>query len=304
MIYCSLEPGLLILEGLAPHDTSKAFSVVRSLILHKKMMDQTQVQIPMTKGYVERIYSALENIPIKNPPLASELRQYIVAVLAKMSSPPLPPAEFDGTCLEPDFTSEWIDEETKRIWLDCLTAAMFDDFTNDEIVLSSATWFRNNVPDAVRASNSRLCEHLEAEEHYWDMPVLTTELAWNALFSLLNGWPTGLDTCLIDSYAVQHLGITPDQIAERRKIRFSAPCYRDISRENDTDVRASVVDVIARRAFNCLMPENNDETITGQPGVRRVYVKKMAPPIRLHYTMSDESITFILYSNNDHHRGL
>lgn len=304
MLYCSFEPGLFILQGLAPHETSKAFAVVKSLMVHRKMMDQVRVQIPMTKGYVERIYVALNNIPIKTPPLESELRQYIIAALAKMSSPPLPPAGIDGTTLQPDFTSEWIDEETKRIWLDSLTAAMFDEYTDDEIKLSAATWFRQNIPTATLVSNPGLCEQLGVSDHDWDIPVLAEELDWNELFCIFRGWPVGLDSTLIDSYAKKHLGKSSEQLGRRRQIQFNPSCHRDILRENDIDIRMAIIEVISCRAFNCVKPEHNDETIVGQPRVRRVYVKKMAPPVRLHYVMDDETIRYTLYSNADHDRGL
>lgn len=303
MLYCSFEPGLFILQGLAPHETNKAFAVVKSLISHKKMMDQMHVQIPMTRRYVDRIYDALNTIPIKNPPLESDLRQYILAALAKMSSPPLPPAELDGTTLQPDFTSEWIDKETKCIWLDSLTAAMFEEYTDDKITLSAATWFRQNIPTVTQVLNPDLCEQLGVRNRCWDIPVLTDELDWNELFYILQGWPAGLDSTLVDIYAKKHLGISSEQLGQRRKIIFSRSCYRNILRENDVNIKKSIIEVISCRAFNCIKPKHNDETITGQPGVRRVYVRKMAPPVRLHYVMDDETITYTLYSN-DHDRGL
>jgi len=304
MLYCSFEPGLFILQGLAPHDTNKAFAVVRSLMTHKKMMDQVHVQIPMTERYMYRVYDALENIPIKNPPLPSDLRRYIIAALAKMSSPLLPPAGLDGTTLQPDITSEWIDEETKHIWLDSLTAAMREEFNNDEIKISVATWFRQNIPAITLVSNPGLCEQLGITGQDWDIPVLADELDWNEIFCIFHGWPVGLDSVLIDSYAKRYLGTSLEQLGKRRKIHFDPSCHRDILRESDPIIRKSIIEVIACRAFNCPKPEHNDETIVGHPGVRRVSVKKMAPPVRLHYIMDDETITYTLYSNADHDRGL
>jgi hypothetical protein len=268
------------------------------------MMDQFLVQIPMTKKYLDRIYSALYKIPIKNPPIESDLRQYIIAALAKMSLPILIPAGLDVTTLQPDFTSDWIDEETKHIWLDSLAAAMFEEYTDDEIKLSAATWFRQNVPAHALVSNPDLCEQLGVNDYKWCIPILADDLDWQELFCIFRGWPIGLDSTLIDNYAKRHLGLSPDQLKQRRKIQFDPSCHRDILRETDTQIRESIIEIIACRAFNCVRPEHQDETIESQPGVRRVYVKKMAPSVRLHYIMDNNYITYIVYSSGDHDKGL
>lgn len=304
MLLCSFDPGLLILKGLEPHENSKSNAVLRSLIVHKRMMDQAQVEIPMTKKYIEHIYANLENIPISPLFLQSQLRDKIIAVLTKMSSPLLPPAELADTTLEPGFTSEWIDEETRNIWLDSLTVAMFEEYTNNNVVISSATWSRENNPHLIRATNPKLCEQLEVEEYLWNIPVLVDELDWNEIFCSQEGWPAGLETTLIDNHAKKHLGISLEDLSKRRSIEFKPSCYKDICREEDPNIRSLIIEVMACRAFNCLRSDHHDETVKNKPGVRRVYVKKMEPDVRLHYVMDDETLTFIQYANRDHNRGL
>ncbi len=304
MLYCSFEPGLFILQGLHPHETNKAFAVLRSLITHKNMMDQARAVIPMTRRYIDRIYNALQSFPISNPPLEKDLRMYIIAALAKMSTPPLVEIGIDGTILNPEITSDWIDDETRRIWLDSLCSAIFDLSTDGSNKLSTATWYRQDIPSNIIVSNPILDELSGTKNQYWEIPVLTDKLDWEVLLCIFRGWPIGIDSTLIDSYAKKNLGIPLNQLVNRKSILFEPACYREIVREADPNLRNSIIEVIACRAYNRVKPEHHDETHKTQRGVRRVYVRKMSPAVRLHYTINDESITYILYSSGEHDRGL
>lgn len=302
MIYCSLDPGLLILEGLSPHEVDKAKSVINSLILHNRKMEQCGALIPMTNQMIQRVYKSLDKIQITNPPILSPLRGQIISMLNRMAQPPLGPANLPGMIVIPDITSSWISQDIKDLWFDCLTSSLFEKQTKEEIELAISTWQRENVPFFVVISNPNLDDLLSIDNGSMQIPVMVNEKDWDEFICALRGWPIGLDSVLIESYGRRSLGIPIDALSLRRGVEFEAPCYRDICHEQDTQIQCSIIEVVACRVYNRLRPDHHDEIL--ESGEHRIYVRKMAPPVRLHYILRENSIVFTLYSNGEHDRGL
>ena len=141
-------------------------------------------------------------------------------------------------------------------------------------------------------------------QNHWVLPFLTTKADWDGFLCELDGWPSGLDSHLLERFAYHELGIGVDDLFKRRKIRFNSSCHRDISKEDDPVIRKAIIEIICCRAYDRVRPEHGDHEVIGKPGIQRVYVKQMTPPVRLHYYFEDEEVVYSLYSNNDHRRGL
>lgn len=309
LVHAHIDPGLLIYDGLESHQLSIAFRLLRSLMLHKKMIDESGAQIPVTYDYLMRVYTGLGQIKIKNPPLEKELRSYIVELLGhRATKPALSATKVKRLSLVPDVSNDWIDEETKELWQDCVASSTYEMLTSQYddkggIHPTLATWPRENFALEVICTCPELCQCLDMDmETKWIFPVLSSQQDWDEFQTEFLPWPEGLSTGRIEKYARKNLGIPIDHLSRRLEIEFTASCYRDISRESDPEIRNAIIEVIACRAYNRLRPDHGDETISG--GRRRVYVKKMAPPVRLHYSLEDNKAIFEMYSIRDHDKGL
>lgn len=303
MIYCSLDPGLLVMEGLESYEIGKARSVINSLIVHSRKMEECRARIPMTQAFIQAVHTALDNIPFDNPPIRKPLRERIVEMLAKAAHPPVSPAEAVVTILSPDVSSSWITPEIRSLWLDCLAASLFEKLSDQQSELVISTWPRDGLPFTARLASPDVYHTLELPEGELEVPVLKNEQDWDEYLCALQGWPAGLENRLIEAYARRNLGIAQEQVKNRLTVEFTRPCYREVSREADPEIREMIIDTIACRAYNCLRKDHHDEPIEGSDE-RRVRVKKMTPPVRLHYLLENSTATFTLYSNGDHDKGL
>src|SRR5689334_15792691 len=123
MIYCSLEPGLLSLRGLEPHDTSTAFAVIKSLFVHREMLRKSQARVPVTDQFISTILDGLNYVPIQNPPIQRDLRAFITEALSRQIKPSLKPTGLEDIEINPNIASPWISDELRRMWIDCIVAA-------------------------------------------------------------------------------------------------------------------------------------------------------------------------------------
>ena len=310
-IHAYIDPGLLIYDGLESHQITIAIRSFNSLSLHKKKIDETGALIPVTLDYISRVYAGLDHIKIKNPPLERNLRAFIVELLGKRAiKPPLAPAKVEHLSLVPDLGSDWIDENTKELWKDCIASSTFErlavpEENKKDIQPTMATWLRANLPVEVICSCPEVCQSLEMDpETEWSIPVLATQQDWDEFQVESLPWPAGLDNIRIEKYARKSLGIPNDQLPKRLEVEFTNPCYRDISREDDPEIMKAIIESIACKTYNCLRPDQVDETIKGQPDMRRLYIKKMAPVVRLHYYLEGNKVVFTMYSNGMHNKGL
>lgn len=308
MILCSLEPGLLSLRGLEPHDTTTAFAVINSLIVHREMLRKNQARVPVTDQFISAILEGLNEVPIHNPPIQRALREFIIEALSRQVKPSLIPTGIEDTEIEPNVVSPWISADIRKMWIDCIAAAIADlptinSSTSDDTILTLATWLYNNWPLDVELTSESLRTVLEKENNCWTIPLLISEHDWQIALAKTGLWGENLEV-LIEEHARRFLGIPLENITERRQFQIEASCYHAICKESDPALRANIIEVMACRAYDRLLPHHNNETIKGQKGMWRVYVKKTAPPVRLHYYLKDGAVFYTLYSNNDHDKGL
>lgn len=305
MILCNLEPGLLVLDGLMPYQTAEAFAILKALIVHKNATQALGAKIPVTPGYVQHVTAQLDRIPFSNPPIRKPLKEYILDMLARQVNPALAPAGVDDVVLHPDIVSPWISADIRELWLDCFAAAIYHSNVEDlDARVITATWDRSDLPLDVELRSDQLGEYSGLASNRWLSPLVVHDCDWRAVVFDGKDWPNGLEKALVEAYGRRCLRIEPAELDRHRAVLFEPACLHDIAKEADSTLRQAVVEVIACRAYNRLRPDQNDETIRGQEGIRRVYVKKMEPVVRLHYYLTKDSVVFTLYSNGDHDRGL
>jgi hypothetical protein len=308
MIYCSLEPGLLSLKGLEPHDTATAFAVINALFLHRDMLRKSKALVPVTDEFIKVILDGLNNVPIQNPPIQRTLKEFIIEALSRRVKPSLIPTGVEDVAIEPDIVSAWISSDLRKMWVDCIVAAIaeyptINNATSDDAILTLATWLCNKWPLDIELTSENLCTVLDRESTCWTIPLLIGEHDWKIALAKTSSWIENLEI-LVEEHARRYLGIPLANISERRAFQIEQPCYHDICKESDPNLRASIIEVMACRAYDHLLPHHHNETIKGQKGMWRVYVKKMAPSVRLHYYLEDSTIFYTLYSNNEHDKGL
>lgn len=258
----------------------------------------------MTSQLLERIYIALERVPIVSPPIQPEFKKYVIRFLGRVPSPLYSKTGVDVQGITPDIVSPWINEEVRLLWLDCLAAAIFETSGAQNGSLAIATWPRQGIPESVEFRNSQLSQYLDSTQEIWNMQVLTDSIDWQHLECQIAGWPIGLDSTIIDNYARKQLNVGEIGPPHRKKITFDRSCWRDIKDEQDDGLKTSIIDAISAKAYNLLLPRHNDETIKSRRGHRRIYVKKTSPAARLHYMESDEEVRYLMYSVGNHDKGL
>lgn len=310
-IHAYIDPGLLIYDSLESHQIEIAFRSFNSLSLHKKKIDETGALIPVTFDYYARIFAGLNNIKIKNPPLERNLRAFIVELLGKRATDTqLLSAKVTCLSLVPDLGSDWIDENARELWKDCIASSTYERLAGKEentkdIKPTMATWSRADLPFEVICSCPEVCQSLEIDpKTEWAIPVLATQQDWDEFQVESLPWPAGLNNIRIEKYARKSLGIPNDQLPNRLEVEFTKPSYHDICKEDNPEIMKAIIESIACKAYNCLRPDQVDETIKDQPNMRRLYVKKMAPVVRLHYYLKDKKLIITMYSNGKHNKGL
>ena len=201
MIYCSLEPGLVDLAELQPHDTDIAFSVVNSLLLHRKMILRFGAKIPVTDEFIALVISDLEQNPHKKSSSARNLRELILEILARQVKPSLVPAGLDNTRLSPSIVSPWISDNLREIWLDTLVAAVTDLLqSSKEHQLTIATWYRIELPNEAILSNQALIDFSADRKTDWGIRVLSMGHDWQVVHAIASEWPQGIEV-LVENYA-------------------------------------------------------------------------------------------------------
>jgi len=301
---------MFVLDGLTQHDADTALRVVSSLIRHsesiKSVMDKVTVKIPLTQELHETVMYSLSRIQIKNPPIKRDLQQYILKILSQHAKPYFRPLGIgDGRC-EPNIISAWVCGEVKAKWFDCIFSVISEKriengSSND--LIGVATWRKDDGCRDVKFSSEEFKEFFEIQDESWDFPILLDRYDWNELFSVFLEWPANLEY-LVENYARKELGIPDEHLSAKRHFSFDKPCLRNIASESEAKWRQGIVEVIACRAFDCLLPRHHDEKIVHKPGIRRLYVRKMNPVIRLHYRFDGQGVVYCLYSNGDHDLGL
>ena len=306
MIYCHIEPGLLMVNVIPSGNVKQLRILVDSLSLHGRMMSSANTQLPVTVPYISRVMDALNrsSSSTEESYVLGMMRKQVLAILGRSIKPAWPPAGIHDIRAEPVVISSWIAEDVQQMWLDCLVAALYEKETTNGVELACATWKRDGLPSSIKVICPEIGTYGGKASGELITPLLASDLDWKAFLALVRGWPNGLSTDLIDHYAACYHLVPDNKIGQRHSVIFEHACLRDISNETDDTTRSRIIDVIARLTYNCLLPENGDETIKSQRGMRRVYVKKMAPVIRLHYHLDDNTVTFTMYSNGDHDKGL
>lgn len=307
MIYCNIDPGLLTLEGLQPYQINEARSIVNALAVHCQFINSCNAQIPVTPEYIQRILESITCVPIKTPPIEQPFKALIYDLLSHVITPPLVSGFSDGVII-PDVVSPHVDDQTRDLWVNCITAALFQKtaevgFEQAQIETVIAGQPQFDTFTQIKVTSNELGKLL-GNNSEWILPLLSTAIDWSGFLSSLSGWPLGIDNNLLELFARHELGIEIDNIHNHRQIRFESGCFRDISREENPEYRKLIIEVIACRAYNLLRPEHGDHYNEKYPGTRRVHVKKMTPPIRFHYYYDAEDVVYCLYSNNNHKRGL
>ncbi len=308
MIYCSLEPGLLIFEGLRSHEIDKAFSVLDALIVHRTYIVKWQARIPVTSDFIALVIASLSRIQIRNPPLENDLRRYILEILTRHTSPALLRTGVADINITPDIVSWWINDGVRKEWLDCVSATLLEILSIGEeptqnAELFFATWKRDDLQTEVAISSREIQSFLNLDTNAWNFPLMVYQRDWDAIFASTLEWPLGLDK-MVESYARKNLSISEENISKRREIRFDKECLESIASEGNPEIRRLLIEVIACRAYDRPRSNHHDETIKTQLGTRRVSVRKMNPPIRLHYHLDEGRVVYELYSVGEHDKGL
>lgn len=308
MIFCNLDPSLLIFNELGPDDLVEAKRILDILTLHQRQIIRSRAEIPITSEYMIHILDSLNSIPIKNPPIQQPLKILITNLLGRTVSPPLPPTKITDTIISPEITKEWVNDDTKLLWLDCLLSALYDKISNIGVVQGQkenivATYGLPVHVENLKLTSQDLGKILESVPE-WQLPLVTTDAEWIGLLAEFREWPHGLESALIELYAYRNLGVYVENIPSRHPIDFEAPCLRDISNETNTLFRNKLIEIIACRAYDKVKPQHFDHKHDTKPGIRRVWVRKMKPSVRLHYYIDGEKIIYCMYENQDHDRGL
>lgn len=308
MIYCSLEPGLLIFEGLRSHEIGIAFSVLDALIVHRTYIVKSQARIPVTSDFIALVIASLSRIHISNPPLENDLRRYILEILTRQASPALLRTGVADINITPDIVSGWIDDGVRKEWLDCVSATLLEILSIGEeptqkAELFFAAWKRDNLQTEVVVSSGEIQGFLNLDTDAWHFPLLAYQHDWDAIFASSLEWPQGLDK-MVESYARRYFNISEEDISKRREVRFDKGCLESIANERNPKIRGLLIEVIACRAYDRPRSNHHDEAIKTQPGTRRVYIRKMNPPIRLHYHLDKGRVVYVLYSAGEHEKGL
>ncbi len=312
MIYCSLEPGLLNLRGLQSERTTDALRVLSALVTHKAFFERglansDRPKMPATGEYINAILNDLDAISISSPPIQRPIRELIVDFLGRAVRPLFIPTGLNDVALDREICSDWVHEDIRKQWIDCLAAGLVDQITSGnpsaEQTVMIAVSSVSDLSFEVAVTSNSIGECLGISTSSWLLPLVADELSWKAMLARSGDWTEHISV-LVEQCARCSLGIEVNRISQHPNIYVEEPCRRALRRENNSQTRSQVVEVIPRRAFNRLRPQDGDETIKSQSGMRRLYVKKMNPPVRLHYHLKDNDLTFVMYSNGDHDQGL
>jgi len=308
MIFCNFDPGYFTLEGIQPYREEEIRTLLDSLSMHEDHIFSCGASIPVTDEYFECIINSLETVSEINPVIEGIYKGYVRRLLSRVIKPSLCNGVMDAT-IEPCMISNRVNEHIKNLWINCLTAAFFQNATELDLESASsmtiiATQESDTPINNVILVSNELQGLFEIEGLSIILPVLKNENDWNGFLCNMLEWPNGLNTSRIEYYGCTQLGIASTSSRNHRPIQFEPSCARDISRESDPSLRNSIIEVIACRAYDQVRPEHKDKPLKGHPGLRHVYVKKMTPPARLHYYFDGESVVYSLYSCGDHDKGL
>ncbi len=305
---CLIEPGLLSLNGLKASDALIAHAVMQSLSKHVREMRTAVAKFPATGAFIEKINKDLSVCPINTPPIKQEFGRYVREILARTSQPSLSPTGVEGTEIAPEIISAWVSDELKHLWVDTINSAISEFLASNNDTATSNKLFvaireLAATPKTVRVANSKLGDLLEHATGEWTLQVLSGELDYRLENEIDKPgiWTKDMDL-LVKAYAKQksyklRSGTT------MRQFRFESSAQRAIEREDNDGYRDDLVGVLTRMVYNCLEPRDNDEKIQVNPRERRLYVRKMKPPIRLHYYFDGDVVVYTSYSY-DHDKGL
>jgi hypothetical protein len=266
-------------------------------------MEAYQASIPITGELLQKIYDLIDDIHIADVASISLIKELIVSSLTRLSQPILVPINVSDSIIDPEIVSDWVDNDTKSLWHDCLGSIIFDKLSEPDTKLLIATWSRDGLPEHLSFSSQEICGALSVENRNWLMPIVAEGSDWDEYCINPDEWPTNL-IVYIEKYGRRVLKIGADQLVNHKGVKFVPSCLHDLSKEGSSAIRNQVVEIIACKAYNMVKPEHNDETIEGQPGIRRVSVNKMNPAVRLHYYQEHDELIYTIYSNGEHDKGL
>ena len=305
---CLIEPGLLSLNGLTANDAPIVRTVMQSLSEHVRMIKTVGAKFPATGEFIEKINYDLQECPINTPPIKKEFGRYVREILARTSQPSLKPTGVEGTEIAPEIVSAWVSSELKQLWVDTINSAIAEFLVSNNdtteptgLFVAIRAWAA--TPNTIHVANSKLGDLLEHATGKWTLKVLTNELDYRQEIARDSSdlWTKHL-IVLVEGYANKN-SYNQKGRSTMREFKFENPARREIDKEDNLLTRTNLVGVLARRAYDCLEIKDNDEKILVNPRERRMYVRKMNPPIRLHYYFDGDVVVYTSYSY-EHDKGL
>ncbi len=308
MILCSVEPGLLALEGLANEQAETASAVLDALHCHRTHMALTGARIPMTGPLVERIVLGLQANEVGLERFRRGFREVVLEFLARCAQPHPIPANTPGTQVIPDISSPWTAPELRDMWADSLVATMADmviplGIRQDRPYFGIATWRQPAVPQEVQLLNAIAAEALGCANAVWRLPVLAGPMDWCLVRVFQLNWPDNIPD-LVKAYAYRDMALSQEEAASPRPFCFTKDCQSAIAAEADESARALIISALAARAYDRPTPRHRVERLRRQANTWRLHVKTTGPPIRIHFEFDGASTLYTLYSNANHDMGL
>lgn len=301
MIYCNLDPSLLVLEKLKPKQLDDLRAVFNALSTHRRNLIKYNAEISMTERYMSHVLQSLSSLKIDDQDLKNLIRE----LLGRTVRPQFSNANIKKAEITPDIFKSWVDNKTKLLWLDCLIASLFQKILDGNVsraeVENVIATFPNLANADARVVNDELGELTDGKVE-WHIPFLTCDIDWSGYIASISDWPQGLDEELIELYAYRNFNLPINEIRNHRIIKINRTCLREIRNETDQRFRDSIIEIISCCAFDRLEPHHRDHKL--HHGSRRVDIHKMNPPARLHYKMEKEAVVFTMYENGKHDRGL
>ena len=219
ILHCNINPGLLVLKELQPHQLSEAQQILDSLSVHRQNIVDHSMQIPVTDTYLEHIMESLYHIKIKDPPIERPLKGLLFELLGRTVTPGLPPANITDVNTVPDIFPSWVNEETKLLWLDCLISAVFQKISNggvEEAQLHNVIATLKSENKGVTKITSQEFNAILGRAQELSLPTVATNVEWAGYISLLEPWPSGVDCSRIELFGFHHLNVPLEVISSHR----------------------------------------------------------------------------------------